>query len=341
MNPTPYSPNRNLRLSLPSKGILCDQTTEFLHHCGLTIHKPNPRQYQATLREIPGLEVFYQRPIDIVNSVRDGSMDFGISGLDVIEEFKGDQSQVLTLHDALGYGGCRLQLAVPEEWETVQTLTDLQDYSRSLRRPLRIVTKFERLTTRFLNQHNIQAELVTTEGTLETAPAIGYADMISDLVSSGQTLKDNRLRALPDGIILRSQSSLIANFQTLKTNPQAQNVARFLLEFIEAYLRAQGNVSIFVNMRGDNAQRIARRLFENEVINGLQGPTISPVFVKDADNTGWYAVNVVVKREELFEAITALRAVGGSGVVVLPVTYIFEEEPPRYTAMLKAIQTGE
>jgi len=233
-----------------------------------------------------------------------------------------------------------LQLAVPEEWESVQTLADLQNYARSLGRPLRIVTKFERLTTRFLNQHAIQAELVTTEGTLETAPAIGYADMISDLVSSGQTLKDNRLRALPDGIILRSQSSLIANFQTLKTNPQAQSVARFLLEFIEAYLRAQGNVSIFVNMRGDNAQRIARRLFENEVINGLQGPTISPVFVKDAENTGWYAVNVVVKREELFEAITALRAVGGSGVVVLPVTYIFEEEPPRYTAMLKAIQTG-
>jgi ATP phosphoribosyltransferase len=341
MNDTTIETNRNLRLSLPSKGVLSEAAIAFLQECGLTIQKPNPRQYQATMKEIPGLDIFFQRPIDIVNSVRDGSMDFGISGLDVIEEFKGDQDQVLTLHDALGFGGCRLQMAVPEHWETVQQVSNLPEKAQTLGHPLRIVTKFPVLTSRFLDKNSIEAELVTTEGTLETAPAIGYADMISDLVSSGQTLKDNRLRALPDGIILRSQASLIANFNALQSNAEAQRVARMLLEYIEAYLRAKGNVSVFVNMRGESPESIAQRLFENEVINGLQGPTISRVFVEDKTNNGWYAVNVVVRRTDLFSAVNALREIGGSGVVVLPVMFIFEEEPPRYTAMMKAIRGGK
>ncbi|NSW51209.1 MAG: ATP phosphoribosyltransferase [Anaerolineae bacterium] len=337
MSNLPSPSQRNVRLSLPSKGVLSESAVAFLQECGLTIHKPNPRQYQATIREIPGLDIFFQRPIDIVNAVRDGSMDFGISGLDVIEEFKGDENQVLILHDALGFGGCRLQLAVPEGWEDVPSTVELSGKAVRLGRPLRIVTKFPTLTGRFLASLRIEADLITTEGTLETAPAIGYADMISDLVSSGQTLKDNRLRALPDGIILRSQASLIGNITALQKNPEAQRVARILLEYIEANLRGKDNVSVFANMRGESPEAIARKLFENDVINGLQGPTISPVFVEDS-SSGWFAVNVVVRRTELFQAVNALREVGGSGVVVLPVMFIFEEEPPRYTAMIKAIQ---
>jgi ATP phosphoribosyltransferase len=72
-------------------------------------------------------------------------------------------------------------------------------------------------------------------------------------------------------------------------------------------------------------------------ISGLQGPTISRVLVRQQD-PNWYAVNIIVCRSELFQAINELRAIGGSGVVVLPVTYIFDEEPPRYRSMLEALQ---
>jgi ATP phosphoribosyltransferase len=181
--------------------------------------------------------------------------------------------------------------------------------------------------------------LISAEGTLETAPAIGYADIISDLVSSGQTLRDNRLRALTDGMILKSQAALIANTRALRDRPAALQIARQLLEFFEAHLRAEENLAIFANMRGASPESIAERIFSQMTIGGLQGPTLSRVIVRDGD-PNWYAVNIIVRRSEIFTAINELRAIGGSGVVVMPLTYIFEEEPPRYMAMLNALQLG-
>ncbi len=326
----------DLRLSIPSKGRLAEETVEFLQSCGIDIYKPNPRQYEATIPSIPGLTVLFQRPTDIVISVRNGSVDFGITGLDVLEEHRGENGDILVLHDALGYGKCALALAVPESWESVQTVADLRVQSESLGRPLKVATKFPELTARFLTVHNIPFSIVSAEGTLEIAPAIGYADLIADLVSSGQTLRDNRLRPLEDGVIQPSQSVLIANQAVLKTNPQALAVVRQLLEFIEARLRARDNLSIFANIRGESPEAIAARMFAQKTIGGLNGPTVSRIVVRDGD-PNWYDVHIIVHRNELFAAVTELRAIGGSGVVVTPVTYIFEEEPPRYKAMLEAL----
>ncbi len=327
----------DLRLSIPSKGRLAEETLEFLKACGIDIYKPNPRQYEASIPSIPGLTVLFQRPTDIVISIRNGSVDFGITGLDVLEEHRGDNGEIMLLHEALGYGKCALALAVPESWDTVNTVADLAASAAQSRRPLRVATKFPELTTRFLTKHNIAHTIVSAEGTLEIAPAIGYADMISDLVSSGQTLRDNRLRPLADGVIQPSQSVLAANSAALKSNPRALAVARQLLEFIEAYLRAHNNVAIFANMRGESPEAIAAKIFAQTTISGLNGPTISRIVHRDGD-PNWFALHIIVHRSELPAAITELRAIGGSGVVVAPVIYIFEEEPPRYTAMLAALK---
>lgn len=327
----------DLRLSIPSKGRLAEETLEFLKACGLEIYKPNPRQYEATIPSIPDLTVLFQRPSDIVISMRNGSVDFGITGLDVLAEHRGDNAEIMLLHEALGYGKCALALAVPESWETIQGVADLPKELAQLGRPVRVATKFPQLTSRFLNALGIEFSIVSAEGTLEIAPAIGYADMISDLVSSGQTLKDNRLRELTGGLIQPSQAILAANRAVLQGNPQALAVARQLLEFIEAYLRAQNNVSVFANMRGESPDAIAGRIFAQKTIGGLNGPTISRIIHKDGD-PNWYDLHIIVQRDELFAAITELRAIGGSGVVVAPVTYIFEEEPPRYKAMLAALK---
>lgn len=326
-----------LRISLPSKGRLADDSLNFLAECGLSVHKPNPRQYEARIPALPMLVVLFQRPGDIVVSVRDGSVDFGITGVDVIEERKGRDGQVLTLHDALGFGECALTLAVPENWSNVTRVGDLRPLAQQFKRPLRVATKYPNLTGGFLSQHTIPHELISAEGTLETAPSIGYADLIADLVSSGQTLRDNRLRPLSDGVIQESQAALIANRQVLRNQPEALALARHLLEFFEAHLRATENLAIFANMRGASAEEIAARIFERPTIGGLQGPTISRVIVRDRD-PNWYAVHIVVRREQLFQSVAELRQIGGSGVVVTPVAYIFEEEPPRYTAMLQALQ---
>ncbi len=329
--------SQNIRLSLPSKGRLESDALDFLSAAGLRVFKPNPRQYEAKVPALPELGVIFQRPGDIVVSVRQGSIDFGVTGLDVIEEKRGDNGGVLILHDALGFGHCALTLAVPEIWKTVTDVKSLKEYAASLKNPLRVATKFPILTERFLNQNNIAHSLIAAEGALESAPTIGYADMISDLVSSGQTLLDNRLRPLSDGVIQRSQAVLIANRKALQTRPEVLEMARRLLEYIEAHMRAEENVLVIANMRGENPAAITKKIFGQTSVGGLQGPTISPIGTRDG-SSNWYSVTVVVRRDRLPQAITELRLIGGSGIIVSPITYIFEEEPPRYTAMLNALK---
>lgn len=326
-----------VRISLPSKGRLAEDGFDFLAACGLKVYKPNPRQYEARIPALPELHVLFQRPGDIVASVRDGSVEFGITGIDVIEERKGDNGSILYLHDDLGFGQCSLNLAVPESWQDVQDMDGLCGYAAKLEHPLRIATKYPVLTSRFLDRYGIRYTLISAEGTLETAPAIGYADMISDLVSSGQTLRDNRLRPLTDGLIQPSVAALIANKDSLKSNPLALQVARQLLEFFEAHIHAGQKLAIFANIRGTSPESIAEQIFSRPAIAGLQGPTISRVIVREQD-PNWYAVNIIVLRTQIFQAINELRSIGGSGVVVMPVTYIFDEEPPRYMAMLQALE---
>ena len=337
---------QEIRLALPSKGRLASDTVAFLEAAGLKVYRPNPRQYEATIPTLPELTVMFQRPGDIAVSVRQGSVDFGITGLDVFSEKemaeKQDESEgdVLILHDALDFSHCRLSLAAPEAWEEVQTVSDLAEAAH--KETLRVATKFPALTGHFLDEQGVRPyELIEVEGTLEIAPAIGYADVIADLVSTGTTLRDNHLRELEGGVILRSQGILIANRHALTERPEILAMARELIEYVEAHLRAEACHLVFANMRGDSPEEIAGRLFNRPALSGLQGPTISPVFPNNGherEATGWYAVNIVVRKDRLSESIAALRAVGGSGVVVAPVTYIFEEEPARYRAMLAALE---
>jgi len=330
------SGRKDIRISLPSKGRLGAESTSFLSECGLPIRQINPRQYTAEIPALPGVTVLFQRPGDIVVSVRDGSVDFGITGLDMVSERQGAGDDVLILHENLRFGGCQLCAAVPEAWEHVRTAADLAAHARSLPQPLRVATKFPYMTGRFLEALDLPFVIVEAEGTLEVAPAIGYADMITDLVSSGQTLRDNRLRKLDDGVILTSQAVLIANRPALKARAELLGVARKLLESIEAHLRAVDRVAIYANVRGSSPQAIGQKLFEQKTLGGLQGPTISQVVARDG-NPNWYAVHIIVRREEIYDAVAELRAIGGSGVVVTPVTYIFEEEPERIRAMIAAI----
>ncbi len=329
--------SRHLRLSIPSKGRLAEDSLNFLAACGLEVYKPNPRQYEASIPSVPGLTVLFQRPTDIVISVRNGSVDFGITGLDVLTEFHGPNGDILTIHPGLGFGSCTLDVIVPEAWTDVSRMDDLKRKQAELGRPLRVATKFPNAAKPFFAGHGLaESVFIAAEGTLEIAPTIGYADLITDLVSTGTTLRDNHLKRLQDGQILSSQACLIANRAALKANPEALAIARVLLEFIVAHLRASKAVSVFANVRGDSPETIARLMFSQRVIGGLQGPTLSPVITRQGEQ--WYAAHLIVRKDQLAQAIAELRAIGGSGVVVAPVTYIFEEEPAEYRAMLEALR---
>ncbi len=130
----------NVRLSLPSKGRLAEDSLSLLSDCGLKVYKPNPRQYEARIPNLPELVVLFQRPGDIVASVRDGSVEFGITGLDVIAEHQGENGTILILHDELKFGQCALTLAVPESFEGVTTVAELGRKAAGLHGPLSVAT---------------------------------------------------------------------------------------------------------------------------------------------------------------------------------------------------------
>jgi len=328
---------RKIRIALPSKGRLSEETLNLLEKSGLAVKKPNPRQYEAQIPALPEVTVLFQRAGDIALSVRDGIVDFGITGFDVVSEKQNGGDRILVMLEKLGFGECSLCAIVPETDPEINQMKDLPRLVSAEQEKLRVATKFPNLTQAFFERSGLSdVTIIVAEGALEIAPVIGYADMITDLVSTGTTLRDNRLRVLEDGLILESQACLIGNRDNLLDSKEVMRVARQLLEFIVAYLRAENNVSVFANIRGDSPEVVADLILNQKVIRGLQGPTISRVITHQGED--WYAAHLIVAKPQLADAIQELRAIGGSGVVVSPVSYIFEEEPAAYRRML--VQLG-
>ena len=329
----------DIRLALPSKGRLSVDALDLLEKAGLRVHHPNPRQYIAEIPSLPGLVVVFQRPGDIVIGVREGSVDFGITGWDVVSELRGTNGQIVPMQRALGFGHCRLHVIVPESMSGVENMSMLRAYASGLRMPLRVATKYPNLTRSFFEKAGLEAfKLITAEGTLEIAPHIGYADVIVDLVSTGTTLRDNRLKVLSDGMVIESEAALIANRKNLVSNRQVLSAARTLLEFTTAHLRAKQSVLVTANVRNAEPRAIADAMFSQPHLCGLQGPTISPVLTREGGS--WHAVNIIVRKRMLPQAIAELRSIGGSGVIVTPLNYIFEEEPEEYRQLLAAIDVA-
>jgi ATP phosphoribosyltransferase len=328
--------DRKIRISLPSKGALGDKSKELLSNVGFRVYSPNPRQYKATIPRFPEMEVIFQRPGDIVHSVRDGSVDFGITGRDIFLEKKGANGQILELHQKLGFAHCTLNVIMPKSWSEISSVSDMPKMMDELGRPLKIASKFPNLTCQFFEGRDaLKFELIAAEGALEIAPTVGYADLIVDIVSTGTTLRDNQLKMLEGGELLKSQACLIANKARLKKNDAVRKIAVQLLEVLSAYLRADEKLAVFANIRGKSPENIAEKIFSQRVIGGLQGPTISQVITREREN--WFAVHLIVSKSMLHEAIREIRSMGGSGVVVSDVNYIFEEEPEELAAMFEAL----
>lgn len=327
----------DIRLALPSKGRLQQPTLDFLARCGFDVKQSATRGYIGHIPVLPQVTVLFQRPRDIVVSVAGGGVDFGVTGYDVIADANaGDALHVL--HDALGFGKCRVVIAVPESWDDVRTMADLAARARAMPQPLRVVTKYHHLTREFLRKHHVEPfALIDAEGSLEVVPEIGYADIIVDIAETGATLQQNRLRVIEDGIILHTQASLVANHDALR-RPEVMDVAIELLEYFEAHRRAEGYFMIWANVRGKSLEDVGRTVTLHTTLGGLQGPTIAPIYPNPHSaaanpDAHWFAVNIVVGRNELTDAVEQLRAIGGSGVVVTPTTYIFEEQPSRVAAL--------
>lgn len=318
--------NRLLRLAVPSDGELQEPSLKFLASCGLPISRPSSRRYTATFRSVDNAMALFQRAADIPTKVEEGIADIGIVGMDRYQESRIVTGKTIVLLDNLGFGQCELVLAVPDLWIDVTSISDLGDLAIEFRkagRELRIATKFPRLVQSFLYEKGINYfTLVLSSGTLEAAPAIGYADLIADLTASGATLRENGLRTLDDGVILSSQACLIGNQEALASKSFRARSVKPVLEAMEAHLRALQFCSITANVQGESPDSVAERILTRTDLAGTKGPTVSAVYAKTG--IGWYSTTIIVQRSRVQDAIEHLRSLGGDAIAVSPLEYLFQ-----------------
>jgi ATP phosphoribosyltransferase len=145
-----------IRMGIPSKGRMAEDTLELLKNCQLKCEKPNPRQYFGQIPQFPQVEVWFQRASDVVRKLRTGDLDIGIVGMDMYAEFAEEDRDLVVIHDALDFGQCKLALGVPSQGEfaDVNTLDDLKAMGWSETKPLRVVTGYTNIARRYFNSVN-------------------------------------------------------------------------------------------------------------------------------------------------------------------------------------------
>ena len=303
------------------------------------MERSSPRSYTATIRAITDTTVLFQRASDIPVKVQEGSVDLGITGLDRFLDMSSEGGDSILVMENLGYGQCELVIGVPDSWLDVDSVGDLADLSLYLRekgRDLRIATKYPQLVQSYLLSRGVNYfSLVQSSGTLEAAPAMGFADVIADISSTGTTMRENGLKTLDGGTILASQACIIGNKRLLSQQQTTCDSAKRLLEHVESYIRARDFFSITANIHGNSPEEIATELIQRPEAFGLRGPTISKVYNEDVDT--WYSVTLVVPRDNLLSAVDHLRQIGGDSVTVFQAHYVFKEECKSYQDLLIAL----
>ena len=204
-----------ITIGLPSKGRLKEGSISFFEKKNF---KPTSnggeRNYFAQIENLPNSKFIYLHVKEIIHRLGDGSIDMGISGLDLFQESPINLQKKIEIKKKLDFGLADVVVAIPNDWIDVQTVADLEEVSFDFRDKkntrLRVATKYPNLTNNFLVSKGItQYKLVPSLGATETYPFIGSSEIITDITSTGKTLKDNNLRILKDGYILNSKACLL------------------------------------------------------------------------------------------------------------------------------------
>ena len=285
--------NGNLKLAVQKNGRLTEKSLSLLRNCGLEIEDYSERLI-ITARNY-SLDILFLRDDDIPEYVYDGVADIGIVGEDVLYEKKSDV-QILR---KLGYGKCNLSIAVPEG-RNINELNELNG--------LRIATSFPNLLKKFLDDNNINANVVEISGSVEIAPSLGVADLIFDLVSTGNTLKFNKLKKSFD--IYSFESVLIVNKDISLDNKKNDQLFD-LLQRIDSALNAKKSKYLMMN-----APKTALDKIKN-IVPALSSPTILPL----ADES-MIAVHAVISSEQFWAIHQNLKNAGASGILLLPIENI-------------------
>lgn len=277
-----------LRIAIQKSGRLHDDSIKLLKECGIDINN-GVNKLKTEASNFP-LEVFFLRDDDIPQYVEDGVADIGIVGENVIIE----KARPVKIAEKLGFGKCRLSLAIPKASE----YNGVKDMDK-----LRIATSYPVILQNFLNEHNITADIHEISGSVEIAPGIGLADAICDLVSSGSTLFMNGLKEVE--VILKSEAALISN-ENLTAEQEA--LLQKLLFRIQSVKKAKNNKYVLLNAPNDKLQEII------SLLPGMKSPTVLPLAEE-----GWSSVHSVLNENAFWDIIENLKAAGAQGILVVPI----------------------
>ena len=279
-----------LRIAVPSKGRLAAATTQLLRDAGIAV--PGDDRRLLVPVEEQNMEILLARTDDIPTLIRDGAADIGVAGGNQLLEHGSAGIELLT---ELGFGACRLVLAVPN----ASSITTKEQLAGA-----RIATSHPNVLADYLDANGIVASIVTLSGSIELAPTIGAADAICDLVSTGETLRQNSLRAI--GEVLRSQAVLLARTQAAP-DPRIA----VLQTAVESVLAARPKRYLMLNAPDVALEAIIA------LLPGLDAPTILPLARSDM-----HAVHAVVDAADLPRLLHPLKEAGASGLLVLPIEHL-------------------
>lgn len=282
-----------MRIAVPNKGRLHEPTVDLLERAGLPIIDGADRKLYADTVD-PDISVLFARAADIPEYVADGAADLGITGLDQVREAGVDN--VAELLD-LGFGNCRLVLAVPEDGG-IETIDDLAGGT--------IATEFPHITRSYFAEAGIDATVITVSGATEVTPHVDMADAIVDITSTGTTLRMNRLRIIEE--VLKSSVYLIGQEELENTEKVEQ-----IQTACQAVMTAEGKRYLMLNAPRDRLDEIRDR------IPGLGGPTVMDIAGDDM-----VAVHAVVEERDVFETINDVKAYGASGILVTEIERLIE-----------------
>ena len=273
-----------LRIAIPNKGQLADPTQKLLREAGY-LRSHHPRDLVVSDPE-NDVEFFFLRPRDVATYVGAGTLDFGITGKDLLIDSKSTAASIMDL----GFGQSSFRLAVTAD-KSGKGIAGLNG--------MKIATSYPNILQSWLDKSSIKAEIVLLDGAVENAVRLGVADAVADVVDTGTTLKQAGLVVIGEPILV-SQSVLLRGPNT-KDSAETENFIRR----ISSVLVAREYVMVDYDIEQSKVE------LASKITPGIESPTISPLHV-----AGWVAVRAMTKRKEMHRVMDELYAAGAKGVIV-------------------------
>ena len=222
-----------INIGIPSKGRLRKDVLKIFKRNKLNlVSERGERDLLGSIKNLPNVKILYLHAREIVERIGGGSLDIGFSGYDLLKESEINIQNKINVIKKYGFGKATLVVAIPDPWIDVQTITDLEEiafeFKDKKKKRLRVATKYPNLTREFLFSKGVtQFKLVSSLGATEAYPFTGSSEVISDITSTGETLKANNLRIIKDGEILQSEVCMMI-FKSSSKNVLVKKLVKLL-----------------------------------------------------------------------------------------------------------------